>query len=485
VTPPGTVADLATATLAWTEQWLDPDIGLLWNPEGSFDEVAPPRSIHLVPQSAWFALGLLARDGPGDRSTAAAVIDRLLDTQYDEPGSVWHGTFRRFHETPDPRPGAVEWVDYDPNWRQFIGTTFALVLRRFGDRIDDALAARIGAAIRSAIEGEPPERVQPSYSNIALMRAWLEVEAGHREGVGAWIERGEALGRAVAERFGRFGAFDEYNSPTYYGIDLYALALWAREPVSSELAALGIRMERVLWEDTASFHHAGLRNQCGPFSRSYGTDMRRYAALLGLWIWDAIGADRAPYPQLDRPFDHSHDTTMGPLVALVGSQVPPAVALHLRGFQGERTVERVIGDAPERVVTAWLGHDLMIGAEAGDLPVYAMGQFMPATIHGASVTLRVEHHGPTSARAAPGRLDLRVRPHHRRGGQPVRMVVEVPAGGEVDARDGRWQLPGLSLEVHGPNAADAVAARRSIGTWEIEVPAASGARDYVITVAPS
>ena len=41
--------------------WWDPDIGLLWNMDGSYDELCPPRSIHLVPNSAWYALGLLHR----------------------------------------------------------------------------------------------------------------------------------------------------------------------------------------------------------------------------------------------------------------------------------------------------------------------------------------------------------------------------------------------------------------------------------------
>ena len=49
---------------------------------------------------------------------------------------MWHGTYARFAEWPEPTDGAVEWVDYDPNWRQFVGTTLALVLERAGGRPD-------------------------------------------------------------------------------------------------------------------------------------------------------------------------------------------------------------------------------------------------------------------------------------------------------------------------------------------------------------
>lgn len=474
-------ADLAAASLAWTERWFDPDVGLLWNPEGAFDEEAPPRSVHLVPQSAWFALGLLARDDPGDRATAASVIEALVADQYDEPGTAWHGTFHRFHESPDPRPGAVEWVDYDPNWRQFVGTTFALVLRRHGERLDPALASRMEAAIRLAVEGEPPERVQASYSNIALMRAWLEVEAGEREGRRDWVQRGEALGGAVVERFDRHGAFDEYNSPTYYGVDLYALALWCREPVSAELAAGGAGVEAALWRDAARWYHAGLRNVCGPFTRSYGLDMGRYAGLLGLWVWEALGRDLAPYPDLGGRFEHSHDTTMGPVVAELGAAIPPEAVASLRAFDGERTVEQVVSEELGRVATGWLAPEVMLGGERGLLGTYAMGQYMPATGHWHGGALRVEHHAPTSATASPGRLQVEVRPHHRDGPKPVEVVVDDPRREDLAWAGSTLWLPGLALEVRGPGVGDARATADPLGL-RVTIPAQDGERTYEIVV---
>src|SRR5687767_8639532 len=139
----------------------DDERGLLWNMPGAFDDkVGPPQSFHLVQQSPWYALGLLAR---GDTHRAWRVLNELCALQYDEPGTPWHGTFARFAESPPPRAGAVEWIDYDPNWRQFVGTAFALALRRF--EVPDATADRMRAAIALAVAGEPPDRVAPWYSN--------------------------------------------------------------------------------------------------------------------------------------------------------------------------------------------------------------------------------------------------------------------------------------------------------------------------------
>ncbi len=48
------------------------------------------------------------------------------------------GTFARFAEWPEPGADAVEWEDYDPNRRQFVGTTGLVVLREFHDRLSPA-----------------------------------------------------------------------------------------------------------------------------------------------------------------------------------------------------------------------------------------------------------------------------------------------------------------------------------------------------------
>jgi hypothetical protein len=89
------------------------------------------------------------------------------------------------------------------------------------------------AAIASRWTGEPPGRVPAWYSNIALMKAWLEVVHGPRAGVPRWSPPGRSSPPRSSRLFDRHGAFDEYNSPTYYGIDLFALRLWAtRSPPS-------------------------------------------------------------------------------------------------------------------------------------------------------------------------------------------------------------------------------------------------------------
>lgn len=409
----------------------------------------------MVPQTAWYTAGLLLRSGPRDVDRAARAIRRLVALQYDAPGTVWHGTYARFAEWPDPTADAVEWVDYDPNWREFLGTAFAVILHRLADELPADVAALLEASIALAQRGEPEGRIPDSYANIALMKAWLDADTGRRTGDVALVEDGEAFAKRVVDRFARHGAFDEYGSPTYYGIDLYALALWRDLAPTDQFAVWAEQIESALWRDIADWYHPGLSNLCGPYSRSYGMDMRGYAAMLGLWMWPELGDD-APFPSIDSEFDHAHDLAMAPLAALLGTRIPADVVPSLRLFRGEHTVRKTIADEPLRLATGWLSSELMIGAEDNASARSGYGQNHPATIHwrrpdGGVGTIRAIHRGPLRATASPGELQLRSVDHPYAGPQPTIFRLEAGHDGEqIELSPSTWTLPGLTVEVDGP-----------------------------------
>lgn len=438
---------LAARTTAWSDQWFDADAGLLWNPPGSFGGVISDESVHLIPQSAWYAVGCLHR---GDVDRARRVIDTVLGAQYDRPGEVWHGTFSRFLEWPTPPPDAVEWDDYDPNWRQFVGTTWLVILRHFESELPPDLVGRIERSLRLAVEGEPPDRVAPWYTNIALMKAVLGVEAGHRLHEPPWVDEGHGLAEAVVARRERQGAFDEFNSPTYYGIDFLGLALWRTCPVSSRLRSWGASMESALWAETALLYHAGLGNLCGPYTRSYGMDLHRYVGALSIWLWPVLGREHAPLPELEaRSIDHGHDLCLGPVVEMLGTSIPDAVRPWFARFPGPSTVERLVGEKPRRVVTAWLDHDVMIGAEDCAAGWPAWHQYVPAAVHwragGEVGSIRLVHSGSVRARASANRLEIDCGPAED-GSHPT-FLVEVEGLDPAVIAAGGWRLPGLHVGV--------------------------------------
>jgi hypothetical protein len=379
------MTDVLSASMAWMDDLWDPDAGLLWTVD---------RDRHMVRDTAWYALGLLEQ-GRTERATAA--IESVLAQQFQLAGTPYDGTFRRAPEEPDPPADPVMWVHYDPNWRQFIGTTLAVVCDRHAPSLPAALVDEMRRAITLAVEGEPDDRVPPTYANVALMKAWLERWSGR-------TERAESLAREVWAHFDEHGTFLEYNSPTYYGIDLWALAMW--RSTNGVLGDLGADMEARLWSDVALFYHAGMRNLCGPYDRAYGMEMTTHATPLGLWIWSAAGQDSAPFPDPSRPFDHPHDMCFGPCVAVLEPDVPHEVRPHLESFRGERSVERVISTEPLRVATAWLGGDAMIGAQTGPPSGIGWYQHCHASIHTRTGWLRVPASEPVDARAGAGALEI-------------------------------------------------------------------------------
>jgi hypothetical protein len=378
------VRDVLDASMSWMDRLWDDDAALLW---------AVRHDRHLVRETAWYALGLLERGSDGGR--AARALSAVLANQFPMDGTPFEGTFRRAPEEAAPPDDPKMWMHYDPNWRQFIGTTFAVIVDQHGEALPSGLVDDLRASIADCVEGEPDDRVAPTYANIALMKAWLDAWAGR-------TVEADSLARGTYQHFDRHGAFLEYNSPTYYGIDLWALALWRTS--TPTLRQLGADMESRLWRDIARFYHAGLRTMCGPFDRAYGMDMTAHATPLGLVIWTIAGRELAPFPDTSGRFHHPHDFCFGPLAAAVLSVVPEDVLPHLLEFQVEREIAQTISDDPLRTVTAWLGPHAMIGAHSGPPSGIGYLQHHHATIHTRDGWLRLLPETTADAHAAPHRL---------------------------------------------------------------------------------
>ena len=162
------------------------------------------------------------------------------------------------------------------------------------------MSGRIEAAIRRGCAGSYQRKTGADYTNIALMTAFLLVWSGRRFGITEWVRAGEKLGREIYDLFNQHESFNEYNSPTYYGVDLYALGLWRSYSLNEHLMEWSSKIEHALWRDIAQYYHAEMRNLAGPYDRSYGMDMRRYGAKAGLFIWLQVGRALAPFPDTTR-----------------------------------------------------------------------------------------------------------------------------------------------------------------------------------------
>ena len=432
---------LATRTLAWCDQWWDDERALPWGPPGH-EAVTAPGQLHLLPQAGWYAVGLLLRDEGDDRQRALRIVDAVCALQYDEPGTDWHGTYPILAETPHPPTPATMWDDYDPNWRQFLGLSWVLLLTRFADDLPAATVAALERAVRLGVEGEPPGRCPAHYTNIACKRVAFESVAGGLLDEPGWVQRAEDLCERVAELHDRHGAFEEFGSPTYAGVDLFALSIARQLSPSTAIRDTAARLEAALWRTIDASYHPGLRNLCGPWTRTYGMDMNAYVAKLGISL-ALVAPDVAPTPGFAPDVVHGHDWFAGAVTALVGTVLPDDVADGIAAFR-PRTVEQPISST--RTATAWLGERAMTGAEACADDLSWWDQYVAATLHWATPEggvgwLSVRMPGPSTATAGEGRLDV------PSGGGAGATVVVGGCGAVPMPADGRWALPGLDLEV--------------------------------------
>jgi len=447
--------------------------GLLWDSTDS-DRTAPQ---HTIRGSVWYAFGLLMQNRAGDRARAVGVIETVLNYQFDAPGRAFHGTFYRAPEEPYPPANAVIWHDYDPNWREFIITAFALVLLEYADELPETLTQKIDIAIRKAIAGALARGLSAAYTNIALMYSFMLCFAGKRFDEPTWFEEGERMAGQVYRLFKQHDAFPEYNSPTYYGVDMYALALWRSYPsLSPLLARLGGEMETLLWREIAQFYHANLRNLAGPYDRCYGMDMRHYVSVIGIWMRLATDKTHAPLPDTDRPFEHEHDIGFVPLIAFLGAQVPPDALERFVVFHGERQIERVLSDSPRRIATAWLGKDRMLGGEFTSRTPPPSGQFYPATLHWRIDAeqigwVRLFYLEPVDVRASRNRLEIATT-------SEIAFLVHAPSVRIEQIELDCWHLPQLSVRVE--TNAEWMDARPCESLFEIRYTVAS---DQPITCA--
>lgn len=411
-----------------------------------------PHAQYMVRETAWYALGLLMRDGQGDRQRAAEALEAVLKEQFVDSSKPWYGTFRRTPEEPTPSDSAVMWRNYDPNWREFVGTTLEMILIEYPSRIPAGLAQHMYAAIDRAIEGEMKHgRLVPSYSNIALMYGALWDFAAVHDNNAEWKQKSADWIEDVSKLFHQYNSFNEYNSPTYYGVDLYGLALWRTYGSTPHIRELGAGIEGTLWSDIAAFYHPGLRNIAGPYDRSYGMDMETYVGLVGVWMRMLLPADKAPLPIPDEHTDHLPDLWFAPLFTVLGAKPDAAALAQIRTFSGEHSVRRQITE--ERTATAWIGDKVILGGEVTgqtkDAP--ANTQFHAATAQWRTPSGSI---GWFYVLEAP-KIDALVEKTRMEITADGAVVFRVKAAGAEREKitAGKWTLPGLTVTVEGDQKA--------------------------------
>ncbi|KAL1623142.1 hypothetical protein SLS54_004629 [Diplodia seriata] len=375
-------------SMSWLDTLYDPDAHYLYD----VSQGTQTSLNHETRASAWYAIGLLARNEGSDVEEAMHIITNVIAGQFKNPEDQWYGTYQKYPEEPTVGSAAYPasiYDSWDPNWRGFIGTAFIQGLEDFPHLITPNVTALMLESLRNntigdsyRVGGVDDDNLYPAYSNPSIMRAFVSGWTGRRLGDANMTAAGEAYAQEIVDLFDRANTLSEFNSGTYAGVSMYALSLWARympaasnsssnaSSSSSVMGREGPRMLRDTWTSVTDLYHAGLKNSAGPWDRTYGFDMTRYLSILALHIWNLVGREASPL--IDKPYamGHSGDYAYAPLIAIMApfhnGVVPAAAVDRLTAFDGERVVETSAFSPPydtyPRNISSWLAPRITIGA---------------------------------------------------------------------------------------------------------------------------
>lgn len=145
------------------------------------DNYAPPLLWGTAKLSAWYAVGLLARQASGDVERANKLLHNCLTQQYrDERFTRNYGSFKQQHVVPFcGTPNSVWEVGeiydaYDPNNGLFVTMAGVMIHARYKHLIEEELWTRFGEAMVVACQGQAMRRggedgddLWPAYSNVS------------------------------------------------------------------------------------------------------------------------------------------------------------------------------------------------------------------------------------------------------------------------------------------------------------------------------
>lgn len=318
------------------------------------------------------AEALLFRNKAGDKENAAVILKWILQNQYQDPNTKIYGIWKT----------AVVGDKFDQNWREFIGCDLIIIRDKYKALLSKEMIDAIEEGLIHAAKGARVRNVSPDYTNISIMSAFLMEYVGTEFKIDELKQTGLQKARDIYKLYRKYNTFSEYNSPTYYGVTLVALAFWREMAFSEEIRKMGATLEKEFWHEIANFYNPNLKNMPGPYFRGYGMDMGKYFAITGMWIAIAVDdAKYAPLPNGKGP-KYGEMSNIAPIFNL-GLVIPQSDLAHLKSlpksqFYSRTVPNKYLGDSLKKVTTM-IHKDWMMGGVWGSRRSW--NQIKTGTIH--------------------------------------------------------------------------------------------------------
>jgi hypothetical protein len=316
--------------------------------EGIWKKVAnPPDSLS---SRELFTCALALAETGRDLDRMATLFEAAAKMQDRDPKSKGYGNFRWSWSNP-----AV--MDY--NAVEFCMQGGALVWMRHRDKMPEAARKQLRELLDFAVEGCLRHKVRESYTNIALMNAENLILLGEGLDQPKAADEGYArLDRIYANTLAN--GISEYDSPTYYGVDLDDLVLteafMKREDGRKKVRAL----LDLFWTDIAMNFFPPSGRLAGPHSRDYDYVWGRGPLDNHLWAAGWLAGDIRG--------------GIGAIWPALGRWQPPATLYKESATKFPRLIRQVWGAQPLQFRTHYMAADVTLGSAAAnyhnmDLPL--------------------------------------------------------------------------------------------------------------------
>ncbi|GAB4038916.1 hypothetical protein [Spirosoma gilvum] len=387
------------------------------------------------------AEALLFRNKPGDKEKAAEVLTWILKNQHQDPNTKIYGIWKT----------SIDGDNFDQNWREFIGCDLIIIRKKYSHLLTDDIRKGIEVGLIHAAKGALKRNVGADYTNISIMSSFLMEYVGTEFKLDELRQAGIKKAHDIFNLYQRYHTFSEYNSPTYYGVTLAAIALWRELAFSPEMRQMGQTLEREFWHEAATFYNANLKNMPGPYFRGYGMDMRKYLSIMGIWIALAVDNEKqAPIPPTTEAPKYGEMSNLAPIFNL-GLSIPKADLATLKGFTEPRFISRTVpntykGDSLKQV-TAMINRDWMMGGVWGIRRVW--NQVKTGTIHWKTTDgdigwLLVPGNGNTNVKVSKTTLSVyRADPT----ATSLDLYVYAPNATTTSFSDASWALSSMKLGI--------------------------------------
>ncbi|MDQ6420165.1 hypothetical protein RB620_12020 [Paenibacillus sp. LHD-117] len=266
-----------------------------FNSPGYHTTIKAADVIHSTYHSLIYALGLLDTEVEAYEQRAFDIMEQVIAMQDTDRSRSTFGIWPWFYEESLDQMSPPDW-----NWADFCGKQLVLAELRHGGRFPARLRQALRQAVFHACDAIMLRNVGPSYTNIAIMGAFVTLIAGEVYERGDYASYGLERLEKLADYTRQRGAFQEYNSPTYTYVAIVELSKIASATVSSKAKALSGELLDRAWKSVGDYYHAATGQWSGPHSRAYQTLLRDQSkAFLQLATEGAL----LFYPWEELPYD--------------------------------------------------------------------------------------------------------------------------------------------------------------------------------------